>query len=63
MREEAVVGKEARATEQVRLNKTVGTETETVGGDVRREEVETEGDTTGFGSGEYTTTDRQSTNY
>lgn len=41
-REEAVVGTQARATEQVRLNKTVSTDTETVGGDVRREEVETD---------------------
>jgi uncharacterized protein (TIGR02271 family) len=38
-REEAVVGKESHATEQVRLNKTVSTETENVGGDVRREDV------------------------
>lgn len=41
-REEAVVGTQARATEQVRLNKTVSTDTENVGGDVRREEVETD---------------------
>ena len=41
-REEAVVGTQTRATEQVRLNKTVSTDTENVGGDVRREEVETD---------------------
>jgi len=42
-REEAVVGKESRVTGQVRLNKDVTTETQNVGGDVRREDVETEG--------------------
>lgn len=45
MREEAVVEKETHATEQVRLNKTAQTETETVGGDVRREDVEIDQDT------------------
>ncbi len=45
MREEAVANKEVRATEQVRLNKTAQTETETVGGDVRSEEVEIDDDT------------------
>jgi len=47
-REEAVVGTQARATEQVRLNKTVSTDTENVGGDVRREEVETDDSGTDF---------------
>lgn len=46
MREEAVVGREARATEQVRLNKTVQTETQTVGDDVRREDVDADTDVT-----------------
>lgn len=40
MGEEAVVNKQSYATEQVRLNKTNTTETETVGGDVRRTDVE-----------------------
>jgi uncharacterized protein (TIGR02271 family) len=44
MREEPVVGKETRTTGEVRLNKTVSTETETVGGDVRKEDVQVEGD-------------------
>jgi uncharacterized protein (TIGR02271 family) len=44
-REEAVVNKASRATEQVRLNKTAETETETVGGDVRTEDVEVDRDT------------------
>jgi stress response protein YsnF len=61
-REEAVVGKESRATEQVRLNKTVSTETENVGGDVRREDVvEDSGTGTGFaGRGIDGTTTRDS---
>jgi uncharacterized protein (TIGR02271 family) len=61
-REEAVVGKESRATEQVRLNKTVSTETENVGGDVRREDVVEDGDTgTSFtGQGIDGTTSRDS---
>lgn len=42
-REEAVVGKTSQVTGEVRLNKEVTTETQTVGGDVRREDVETEG--------------------
>jgi uncharacterized protein (TIGR02271 family) len=44
-REEAVVTKESRATEQVRLNKTAETETEMVGQDVRTEDVEVDRDT------------------
>jgi len=57
MREEAVVGKEARVTGEVRLNKEVSTETRNVGGEVRREDVEIEGadDTVGNRSSEYTT--------
>ncbi|HEX6508425.1 MAG TPA: PRC and DUF2382 domain-containing protein [Chloroflexota bacterium] len=47
-REEAVVGREARPTEQVRVNKNVQTETQNVGGDVRHEDVETEGTDSGF---------------
>lgn len=54
-REEAVVGTESRATEQVRLNKTVSTETENVGGDVRREDVETDdAGTTGYQAADQT---------
>src|SRR5947209_4353501 len=45
MREEAVVGKESRVTGQVRVDKTAETETRTVGGEVRREDVEVENDT------------------
>ena len=57
MREEAVVGKEARVTGEVRLNKQATTETENVGGEVRREDVEIEGadDTVGNRTSEYTT--------
>lgn len=57
MREEAVVGKEARVTGEVRLNKQVNTETQNVGGDVRREDVETEGldDNMGNRASGYTT--------
>jgi uncharacterized protein (TIGR02271 family) len=47
MREEPVVSKEAHATEQVALNRNVQTETRTVGGDVRSEDVVVEGDTPG----------------
>lgn len=54
MREEAVVGKETRATGEVRLNKTVDTETETVGGDVRKEDVQVEGNTGNAFSGRTT---------
>lgn len=43
--EEAVVGKEARVTGQVRVQKNVDTETQTVGGDVRREEVDIDRET------------------
>jgi uncharacterized protein (TIGR02271 family) len=39
MREEPVVGKQVRAKEDVRLTKTVETGTESVGADVRREDV------------------------
>ena len=61
MREEAVVGKQANVTGEVRLNKQVNTETQNVGGDVRREDVEIEGadDTVGNrGSGYATDTTR-----
>ena len=44
MREEAVVAKEAHVTGQVNLNKNVETETETVGGDVRQEDVVVDGE-------------------
>lgn len=44
MREEPVVGKTTRVTGGVRLNKEIETEARTVGGDVRREDVEIEGD-------------------
>ena len=47
-REEAVVGTESHATEQVRLTKSVSTETENVRGDVRREDVETNESGSGF---------------
>lgn len=40
MREEAVVGKEARVSGQVRVDKTAETETRTVGDTVRKEDVE-----------------------
>jgi uncharacterized protein (TIGR02271 family) len=60
-REEAVVGTQSHATEQVRLNKTVTTDTENVGGDVRREDVESDG-TTGDEYGSETTT-TQNRNY
>ncbi len=43
-REEPVVGKEARVTGEVRVGKDVETETRTVGGEVRREEVEVDRD-------------------
>ena len=45
MREEPVVGKEARVTGEVRLDKDVKTETREVGGEVRREDVEVDRDT------------------
>jgi uncharacterized protein (TIGR02271 family) len=64
MTEEPVVGKETRVTGAVRLNKTVETETRTVGGDVRSEDVEVDRDadtTTYAESSTGTTTD--STNY
>jgi uncharacterized protein (TIGR02271 family) len=44
--EQAVVGKEARVTGAVRVGKNVQTRTETVGGDVRREDVEIDENTT-----------------
>lgn len=53
-REEAVVGKEAHVTGQVRVQKNVDTETQTVGDDVRREDVQVDdssiddGGTTGY---------------
>ena len=63
MREEAVVGKEARSTGEVRLNKTVSTETETVGGDVRREDVQVDRDVdTETGTG-YTTDETTNTRF
>lgn len=53
MREEPVVAKEAHVAGQVNLNKDVETETRTVGGDVRSEDVEVERDvdTAGVASG------------
>lgn len=39
-REEAVVGKSTRATEEIRINKNVDVEQRTVGADVRRSEVQ-----------------------
>ena len=39
MREEPVVGKETRVTDEVRVNKDVETETRRVGDEVRREDV------------------------
>ncbi len=62
MREEAVVGKEAHITGQVKVDKDVQTETQNVGDEVRREDVEVNrggGDTQGTGvrsSGGYDTT-------
>jgi uncharacterized protein (TIGR02271 family) len=44
-REEPVVGKEARVTGEVRVGKDVETEQRTVGGQVRREDVEIDKDT------------------
>jgi uncharacterized protein (TIGR02271 family) len=44
MAEEPVVEKQARVTGGVRMTKTVETDTQTVGGDVRSEDVEVEGD-------------------
>jgi stress response protein YsnF len=44
MREEPVVAKEARVTGKVRLDKTSEVETQTVGGEVRREDVEVDQD-------------------
>jgi uncharacterized protein (TIGR02271 family) len=46
MREEAVVSKESHVTGGVALNKNVQTETRTVGGDVRSEDVEVVADST-----------------
>lgn len=43
-REEPVVGKEARVAGEVRVGKTAETETRTVGGEVRREDVEVDRD-------------------
>ncbi len=51
MREEAVVDKQARVTGEVQLNKTTETETQTVGSDVRSEDVEVDDDTEGRGKG------------
>jgi uncharacterized protein (TIGR02271 family) len=61
MREEAVVGKETRATGEVRLNKNVETETRSVGGEIRREDVEVDGDDTNT-TGYDTTTNRDRSN-
>lgn len=44
-REEPVIGKEARVAGEVRVGKTAETETQTVGGEIRREDVEVERDT------------------
>lgn len=46
MREEPVVNKQATVTGQVQVNKTVTTETQTVGGDVRKEDVVVDDDDT-----------------
>jgi uncharacterized protein (TIGR02271 family) len=64
MREEAVVGKQVRTTGEVRLNKNVQTETETVGGDVRSEDVDVDNgvDTTGAGTA-YASTSSDRTGY
>lgn len=51
MREEAVVDKQAHVTGEVQLNKTTETETQTVGGDVRSEDVEVDDDTELRGQG------------
>ncbi len=51
MREEAVVDKQARVTGEVRLNKTTETETQTVDGEVRSEDVEVVDDTDVRGTG------------
>lgn len=51
MREEAVVNKQAHVTGEVQLNKTTETETQTVGGDVRSEDVEVDDDTELRGQG------------
>jgi len=48
-REEAVVGKEAHVTGQVRVQKNVDTETQTVGDEVRSEDVEVDDSTTNAG--------------
>lgn len=45
-REEAVIEKEARVREQVRVSKTAGTEKQTIQGQVRKEDVEIEQETT-----------------
>jgi len=50
-REEAVVDKQARVTGAVELNKTTETETQTVGGDVRSEDIEVDDDTEVRGEG------------
>ena len=48
MREEPVVSKEAQVTGEVRVDKSAQTETRTVGGEVRKEDVEVdEGGETG----------------
>ncbi len=50
-REEPVVDKRARVTGEVQLNKTTETETQTVGGEVRSEDVEVDDDTEHRGQG------------
>ena len=50
-REEPVVDKQARVTGEVQLNKTTETETRTVGGDVRSEDVDVDDDTDVRGKG------------
>jgi len=49
-REEPVVAKEVRTTGEVRLNKNVQTQTETVGGDVRSEDVDVDDSTDDAGT-------------
>jgi uncharacterized protein (TIGR02271 family) len=56
MAEEPVVEKQAHVTGGVRMTKTVETDTQTVGGEVRSEDVEVEGDdTTGISTGRTST--------
>jgi uncharacterized protein (TIGR02271 family) len=61
-REEPVVAKEVRTTGEVRLNKNVQTETETVGGDVRSEDVDVADSTDDAGTA-YASATRTGTGY